>query len=509
MLFPRPLTASRRRALPAVGFAGTCRPRATVRLPWATVRLPWTSVRLPWTSVRLLVCLMIAAAGGLAKTAVAHASGSCAGQFGSFGPAGAPACWLPYGDESPFNRQLPANPTVSVNSDAQIANLQSNDVQFEGGGSSFALTTDGGRDAVYYARPSDPVVTLHCTYHWGPGTCQGSDGVDIDGKQIKIPAGAQPAPGSDAHMTIVDQADGLEYDFEHASWGSSGVLDVWSGSESSIGGDSGTGLGAGATAAGFATLAGLITAPELASGHIDHALVVSVPCVSGVVAPASRPNGLDCNQMGHYDDADSAPALGSLLQLDMSDAQIAASGAPAWEQTIMTAMAHYGMYINDTSGDGAGNAISIESQSDMSYTSLGQPPLMRNFMRQAGGTYYAPLRREILTGHFLSLGHFRVISPCFAADTCSGQPVASAARRHVRRRRAHQARAARPRAQTSVTRRSDRHHRASAHPRARHRAPRRRAPRRPAPRRHTLRRRLPPHRSHAHRRRHRRPARRG
>ena len=37
----------------------------------------------------------------------------------------------------------------------------------------------------------------------------------------------------------------------------------------------------------------------------------------------------------------------------------------------MTAMAHYGMYVNDT--DGIDN-IELEAESDISYTSLGGPP---------------------------------------------------------------------------------------------------------------------------------------
>ena len=101
----------------------------------------------------------------------------------------------------------------------------------------------------------------------------------------------------------------------------------------------------------------------------------------------------------------------------MTDAQIANSGAPAWQKTIMTAMAHYGMYVNDT--DGIGN-IELEAESDISYTSLGGQPLMDNFIKAKGGSYYAPLKRWILSGRFIALNRFRVISTCFAQGSCPG-----------------------------------------------------------------------------------------
>ena len=96
-------------------------------------------------------------------------------------------------------------------------------------------------------------------------------------------------------MTVMDQTDQLEYDFEHATWSADHkTLNVWSGAEIPAGANVGTGLGGGGTAAGFSTLAGLITEPELASGTINHALAINVPCTNGVVYPAPQANGLPC-----------------------------------------------------------------------------------------------------------------------------------------------------------------------------------------------------------------------
>ena len=356
---------------------------------------------------------MLSAAGSAAAGASV-----CAEAFGSFSAQNFPSsCWRPYSSSSPFNRPLPANPTIAADSGAIISNLTANNVTFEGGGSQFAFTSDDGRDGIYYSRPSDPTVTIHCTYYWGPGTCTGADKVNIDGQQIHVPAGAEPQEGgSDMHMTVVDQANNLEYDFEHASWSADHrALDVWAGAEIPAGADLGTGLGSGGTAAGFSTLAGLITEPELAAGAINHAIVINVPCSDSVVYPAAHANGLSCDKLSGQSPAGSPAPLGTLFQLNMSDAQIAGSGAPAWERTIMTAMAHFGMYVNDTDGL---NEIELEAESDISYTSLGGPALLSNFIKSKGGSYYAPLSRWILTGKTIPVNRLRVIGPCFAQDTC-------------------------------------------------------------------------------------------
>jgi hypothetical protein len=344
----------------------------------------------------------------------------CAQAFGSFSSSNFPSsCWRPYSSSSPFNRPLPADPSIASDSASIISNLTANDVNFEGGQGQFAFTSDDGRDGVYYSRPSDPTVTINCTYEWGPGTCSGANKANIDAQQIHIPAGAMPQDnGTDMHMTVVDQTDQNEYDFEHATWSADHkTLNVWSGAEIPAGPNLGTGLGGGGTAAGTATLAGLITEPELASGTINHALTISVPCTNGAVYPAQGANGLPCNQVQGENTTGTTTPLGTLFQLNMTDAQIANSGAPAWEKTIMTAMAHYGMYVNDT--DGIGN-IELEAESDISYTSLGGPSLMDNFIKDKGGSYYAPLKRWILSGRFIPLKRLRVISTCFAQGSCPG-----------------------------------------------------------------------------------------
>jgi hypothetical protein len=356
---------------------------------------------------------------GMSTPAIAAGVSYCGSSFGTFSSSNFPsACWRPYGAGSPFNRQLPANPVVASDSSSIIANLAANHVSFEGGGSQFAFTSDDGRDGVYYSQPTDPLVTIHCTYQWGPGTCTGANGINIDSQHIHIPAGAQPQNnGSDMHMTVVDQANNLEYDFEHATWSTDhATLNVWSGAEIPNGPNLGTGLGGGGTASGIATLAGLITAPELAANSINHALAIVLPCTNGAVYPASLPDGLPCSQMTGESTTGTVAPIGTLFQLNMTDAQIATSGAPPWEQAIMTAMAHYGMYVNDTSDL---NNIELEAESDISYTSLGGQPLLSNLIAHLGGYYYSPLSRWILTGTPIPTTKLRVINPCYAQGICT------------------------------------------------------------------------------------------
>jgi hypothetical protein len=369
------------------------------------------------------VCLML---GGSATASAATTP--CPQDFGSFSAGNWPsACWRPYGPTSPFNEELPANPRLAPDSSGVVADLEHYGNTFNRDGR-FEFDSDG-RDGVFYSQPSDPVVKIHCTYNWGPSTCQGSNGVVVDGMKLHLPSGALPQSGADQHMTVIDQADGVEYDFDQASV-SGNTLTVWAGGQIPIGADSGTGLGVPGTAAGFSVMAGLIRAPELAAGSINHALAISIPCTEGSVWPAARANGLGCGDAGQWpSNGTSAPALGTLFQLNMSDARIAAFHAPAWERAIMTAMAHYGLYVNDTNG-GGDNALEIEKESDQTYTSVGGRPEMSDLLHQLGGRYQGSQSGWTVSGRAIPVAALRVIDPCVQRGTCPGgsETFASAAR---------------------------------------------------------------------------------
>jgi hypothetical protein len=225
--------------------------------------------------------------------------------------------------------------------------------------------------------------------------------------KLHIPKGAQPENASDGLMAVVDQAHRLEYDFWQASTPQHGEMTVVAGNSIPIGPGRGTGLGGDANSAYLGLLGGLIRAPELAAGRIEHALAVSVECVQSRdvwPAPARSRGDLTCDNSGL------GPHFASLLQLNMSDSEIAATRAPAWQRAIMMAMAHYGMYVVQTNGRG-NSSVSLVNEADQSYTSFGYPGEMTRFVKAAGGS-------TELVGVPIDMSKVRVIAPCVPRKTC-------------------------------------------------------------------------------------------
>jgi hypothetical protein len=373
----------------------------------------------------------------------ASAASVCTGNPGYQRTFDPPACWRAYSGNSPFNKALPTDPRLASDSSSIVHQMVSNGYGFPGGRHGMVFQSGGGGIPVYWSKPSDPLVTINCTALWGPGTCTGSNGVDINGAQIHIPSGAQPENQSDAHMVIADWADNAEYDFERASWSGPDQLTVAGGTEEPLYGSSAMALDTGADAGSYGLLAGLVRPTNLQAGFINHALVTSVPCTQGYVWPATGPYGLACPSIGQS--SHSALAMGTLLQLNMTLAQIRATRAPRWEQTLMRAMAQYGLYVADTNGGGDNQTLELFQQDDQSFTSFGASPMMADFVRSAGG-YYAGSFGWIIDGVPIDVSRLRVIAPCVQEGLCPSPPVATAAgaqsrhshaRGHRRKKRRH------------------------------------------------------------------------
>ncbi len=310
------------------------------------------------------------------------------------------ACWRPYADSSPFNRRIPGAPRVAANS-AQVVQrvLGFGAIQNLVAGESG--TADDWSHPTYYPDADDPYFTLHCTEPWG--TCS------IEGHRIRIPDAARPAAGGDAHLTVVDQSTGWEYDLYDVSAKPSGGgrLDFGWGGRTRIDGD---GRGSDATAAQFGNLAGIIRAQELAAGVIPHALFTVIKCGSTsprYVYPATK-GGTYCS------DTTGAPPMGSHLWLAMTDAQIEALAVPRWKKTVLHAMADYGMIMGDT---GSGS-WAIQAESGSTYTSFGYEDELVRFARANGwsqynGRYSGSLRDGVDWARYL-----RVLDPCVSQGTC-------------------------------------------------------------------------------------------
>ncbi len=290
------------------------------------------------------------------------------------------ANWRPYAPSSPFNQSAEGVP-VAANSAAIVNAVLANGAP----GNLVAGTAETSDDwghPVFFSQPSDPTYTLHATEPWGANV--------LNGMQIPVPENARPAGGGDGHMTIITP-DGWEYDLWQAQTPppGGGTLNFSWGGRTRI---DGTGTGSAGTAAGFGNIAGMIRAPELAAGHINHALFMVLKCAaqgtsfgygttatsngsaSSYVYPATH-GGSTCSSSEK-----NMPPLGAHFQLAMSSTEIQALAVPSWKKTILTALATYGGYVGDTGGSGFGFMF----ESSTSYTALGLPDPLVEFAKENG-----------------------------------------------------------------------------------------------------------------------------
>jgi len=333
-------------------------------------------------------------------------SAACTPAYGSFNTTTPPpGCWRPYAESSPFNQVLPEAPQITSNSKAVVDRLlgfgQIMNIQAGAAGSTY----DYGRPT-YFSQPTDPVFTLHCTNSsWG--TCP------VEGEQIRVPDAARPAGGRDAHLTVIDQASGWEYDLFRVTSkpAGGGILQFAWGGKTRV---NGNGLGSDAVAAEYGTAAGLLRVEELEAGEINHALFMTVHCdAGGYVYPATK-GGRSCASIGLP--TTDAPPEGTRFQLAMSREEINALSVPSWKKTILRAMARYGMFVGDTTG----GAWGIQVESGEVYKSFGQEDKWRTFAKQVGAPYYAPDDVYVLN---LKDGvdwasKLRVVAPCVSQGTC-------------------------------------------------------------------------------------------
>jgi hypothetical protein len=134
----------------------------------------------------------------------------------------------------------------------------------------------------------------------------------------------------------------------------------------------------GAAASGISLLGGLITLDELRSGHIDHAIAMSLPLTRRgvIVSPANRTDGWSSDP--------DAVAEGTRLRLDpaldLSTLHLTPVG-----QMIATAIQRYGVVIRDTSG-----SVTVYVENPSPYMTNGRPNPYAEFFK--GVPTYALLK---------------------------------------------------------------------------------------------------------------------
>lgn len=275
---------------------------------------------------------------------------STASTFGGYSaknpmPAGA----LPYAKTSPFNQLVPAG--VLMPNSAEM-------VKFTLGSEVENFATGAGFSPFYFASLTDPFVELRIK----------GEGSSLSGRKIHCPVGAIPAPGSDAHMCII-QPNGEAYDLWMAAPQiSEGYITANGAGVSNL--DTGGGVCdvGGSNAASFGLMAGTIRIPELLAGVIPHALVCTVSATKkgttaapGFVYPANHSDGTSTDP--------ASPRMGQLFCLSYTEEQILALNLHPWKAAIATAAATRGIYVCDSGGDGMG----IKVESSASYTAFGLP----------------------------------------------------------------------------------------------------------------------------------------
>ena len=163
---------------------------------------------------------------------------------------------------------------------------------------------------------------------------------------IPIPANAVPAPGTDGDMVIWQPSTDTMWELWIARHEGSHWTAEWGGKMSNVSNNPGYFTSPsdwGTAATSLALLGGTITPTELRSGHIGHALSISIPeARAGVYAsPAQRTDG-------KLDSPAGIPE-GTRFRLDPS-LNIAKLGLPPVTRMLAYAAQRYGLFVRDQSG---------------------------------------------------------------------------------------------------------------------------------------------------------------
>jgi hypothetical protein len=299
----------------------------------------------------------------------------------------------------PWNDTLPDNPQqLNPNSAAIVSSLFAP-------GDIVALPGDwslGGdyNHAIYFANSSDPLVTVTCTE-----TCSAASASFHIPSKARAAGFYQQSSSSDCHMAIIEP-DGSEYDmYEACAFSGQSAFSVKALYKTSI-----LGSGQGSTTDGAALAAGIPRFDEMMNGVVPHALFASTACVSGSFVYPALTQGNTCT-------SGTGPPMGARLQLTLTDAQINALNLPEqWEYALLHAMHDYGVYILDTSGGSApgvnSNTLIFREESQTQYNAYGIPYPASSV--PGLDAYTAQFDNAIDWAH-----SFRVVSPCYAQETCS------------------------------------------------------------------------------------------
>jgi hypothetical protein len=218
-------------------------------------------------------------------------------------------------------------------------------------------------------------VKIHCTEPWGTCNVEGKT-VYIDPRELPEDGGKS---GEDSHLALIDNTGGKEYDFWGAQWPpQNGLLTISWGGECTLSGNGYDGCSSTATSTplsvGIIRVSDLMLAIQSPTGSLPYAIAAAVKCSDGYIKPM---DGGDGHTQG-------CPPEGSRVYLAMHDADVDATNEPPIAQAILRTLDedHYGMILTDTNGGASGFSLAYES--DLTYTTFGQPgPLVNTLVPEA------------------------------------------------------------------------------------------------------------------------------
>jgi hypothetical protein len=261
--------------------------------------------------------------------------------------------WNLFSSASPWNTRIDRS-DLAPNSDVMISKLVA-----DGDPSTITpqLRQNWGTP-MYFARPSDPLYTIDTTHNDPDSRAQ-------DGRQVRVPAGAQPSQESDGVMWIVDQESGWVNQVQRAVPDhSTRVISAWKSYRFRYDGN-----GFPETVTAAPTGIQPIRPEELAAGYVNHAISMGARCLSGhPVAPFDQSLTIGKTCAGDSNPASTRLSMGNVVFLDMSHAQIEALGVPIWQEAILKGLADYGAVV----GLNGGSAWSFKFENPIGRTSLGK-----------------------------------------------------------------------------------------------------------------------------------------
>ena len=273
-----------------------------------------------------------------------------------------------FASDSFWYRELPDATPTDPNSRAIVDYVVEQAEQAWGspGKPNIAMNTDFYTPPMYVAAPGDPVVTFRFHDCQGAGTDYGL--VRDHLTNVRIPADAVAAEGSDGEMVVYDPAtDRLTEVWQAKRTDDGGWSACWGGSIEDASDSHGVFPGTfGVTATGLPLTGGVITAEELRTGKIDHVVGLAIPKPAHQVhsAPAVRHDGW--NPSGR-----TSLAQGQMMRLPASLDLDSLNLSPA-ARAIAEAAQRYGVVLWDTSG-----AVGFRLEASQGFASDPYPEIFR------------------------------------------------------------------------------------------------------------------------------------